>query len=298
MKALTALKTAGAAAAIVMLGSFATTVGAQRKPAPPTSVRVYVFDCGKLESADPSRFSLKREEMATTDMSVACYLVVHPRGTLMWDVGAVPDGDVTSPGTATRYHIVLPNGNERFVTTTQPLKTQLAAAGYAPGDISFLALSHYHYDHTANANLFAGATWLVRQVERDVMFPQKPNDLTRPDTYSALRASKTTIIKTDDYDVFGDGSVVLKLTPGHTPGHNVLFVKLAKTGPVVISGDLYHYPEERSLHRVPTFDADPKQTAASRTALDAFLAKEKAQLWIQHDFAATAKMKKAPAYYE
>jgi glyoxylase-like metal-dependent hydrolase (beta-lactamase superfamily II) len=287
-----------AVAVVLLLGSASPRLNAQRKPAPPTSVRVYVFDCGKLESADPSRFSLKREEMATTDMSVACYLVVHPRGTLMWDVGAVPDGDVTSPGTATRYHIVLPNGNERFVTTTQPLKTQLAAAGYAPGDISFLALSHYHYDHTANANLFAGATWLVRQVERDVMFPQKPNDLTRPDTYSALRASKTTIIKTDDYDVFGDGSVVLKLTPGHTPGHNVLFVKLAKTGPVVISGDLYHYPEERSLHRVPTFDADPKQTAASRTALDAFLAKEKAQLWIQHDFAATAKMKKAPAYYE
>jgi glyoxylase-like metal-dependent hydrolase (beta-lactamase superfamily II) len=216
----------------------------------------------------------------------------------MWDVGAVPDADVTSPGTATRYHLVLPNGNERFVTTTQTLKTQLAGAGYTPGDINYLALSHYHYDHTANANLFAGATWLVRQVERDVMFPQKPNDLTRPDTYSSLRNSKTTLITTADHDVFGDGSVVLKLTPGHTPGHNVLFVKLAKTGPVVISGDLYHYPEERSLHRVPTFDVDPKQTAASRTALDAFMAKEKAQLWIQHDFAATAKMKKAPAYYE
>jgi len=216
----------------------------------------------------------------------------------MWDVGAVPDGDVTSPGTPTRYHIVLPNGNERFVTTTQTLKTQLAAAGYAPADINYLALSHYHYDHTANANLFAGATWLVRQVERDVMFPQKPNDLTRPDTYSALRSSKTTTIATPDYDIFGDGSVVIKLTPGHTPGHNVLFVKLAKTGPVVISGDLYHYPEERALHRVPTFDVDPKQTAASRTALDAFLKSTNAQLWIQHDFAATAKMKKAPAYYE
>jgi glyoxylase-like metal-dependent hydrolase (beta-lactamase superfamily II) len=231
-------------------------------------------------------------------MSVACYLVAHPKGTLMWDVGAVPDGDVTSPGTPTRYHIVLPNGNERFVTTTQTLKTQLAGAGYAPGDINYLALSHYHYDHTANANLFARATWLVRQVERDVMFPQKPNDLTRPDTYSALRTSKTTVIATPDYDVFGDGSVVMKLTPGHTPGHNVLFVKLAKTGPVVISGDLYHYPEERSLHRVPTFDVDPRQTAASRTALDAFLKTTNAQLWIQHDFAATAKMKKAPAYYE
>ena len=287
-----------AAAAGLTLSALIPAVSAQKKTAPPASVRVYVFDCGKLEGGDPSRFSLKREEMKTTDMSVACYLVAHPKGTLMWDVGAVPDGDVTSPGTPARYHIVLPNGNERFVTTTQTLKTQLAGAGYAPGDINYLALSHYHYDHTANANLFAGATWLVRQVERDVMFPQKPNDLTRPDTYSALRSAKTTIIKTDDYDVFGDGSVVMKLTPGHTPGHNVLFVKLAKTGPVVISGDLYHYPEERSLHRVPTFDVDPKQTAASRTALDAFLKTTNAQLWIQHDLAATAKMKKAPAYYE
>jgi N-acyl homoserine lactone hydrolase len=298
MKATPALNATAALASAVMLALFAPPLAAQRKPAPPASVRVYLFDCGKLEGGDPSRFSLKREEMKTTDMSVACYLVAHPRGTLMWDVGAVPDRDVTSPGTATRYHVVLPNGNERFVTTTQTLKTQLAAVGYDPADINYLALSHYHYDHTANANLFAGATWLVRQVERDVMFPQKPNDLTRPDTYSALRSSKTTIITTDDYDVFGDGSVVMKLTPGHTPGHNVLFVKLAKTGPVVISGDLYHYPEERALHRVPTFDADPSQTAASRAALDAFLKTTNAQLWIQHDLAATAKMKKAPAYYD
>jgi len=299
MTAVPAHKIFGALASVLMLALVPPPLGAQRKaPAPPASVRVYLFDCGKLEGGDPSRFSLKRDEMKTTDMSVACYLVAHPRGTLIWDVGAVPDRDVTSPGTATRYHIVLPNGNERFVTTTQTLKAQLAAIGYDSADINYLALSHYHYDHTANANLFAGATWLVRQVERDVMFPQKPNDLTRPDTYSALRNSKTTIIKTDDYDVFGDGSVVMKLTPGHTPGHNVLFVKLAKTGPVVISGDLYHYPEERSLHRVPTFDVDPKQTAASRTALDTFMKGANAQLWIQHDLAATAKMKKAPAYYD
>jgi len=214
MTAAPAHKIFGALATVLMLTLVPPPLGAQRKaPAPPASVRVYLFDCGKLEGGDPSRFSLKREEMKTTDMSVACYLVAHPRGTLMWDVGAVLDRDVTSPGTATRYHIVLPNGNERFVTTTQTLKAQLAAIGYDPADINYLALSHYHYDHTANANLFAGATWLVRQVERDVMFPQKPNDLTRPDTYSALRNSKTTIIKTDDYDVFGDGSVVMKLTP-------------------------------------------------------------------------------------
>jgi N-acyl homoserine lactone hydrolase len=274
------------------------SVVARQRPAPPRSVRVYVFDCGKLDGGDPARFSLKREEMAVADMSVACYLVVHPRGTLMWDVGAVPDSDIKSEGTLNRYRIVLPNGNERFVTAARTLKAQLAAAGYTPADINDLALSHYHYDHTANANLFAGATWLVRQVERDVMFPEKPNDLTRPATYADLRASKTVIIKTDDYDVFGDGTVVLKLAPGHTPGHQVLFVKLAKTGPVVISGDLYHYPEERKLHRVPTFDVDPRQTAASRAALELFLARTGAQLWIQHDLAANAKMKKAPDYYE
>src|SRR6516225_2066312 len=287
-----------AAAAGLTLSALIPAVSAQKKTAPPASVRVYVFDCGKLEGGDPSRFSLKREEMKTTDMSVACYLVAHPKGTLMWDVGAVPDGDVTSPGKPTRYHIVLPNGNERFVTTMQTLKAQLAGAGYAPGDIDYLALSHYHYDHTANANLFAGATWLVRQVERDVMFPDKPNDLTRPETYASLKTSKTTIVKTDDYDVFGDGTVVLKFTPGHTPGHQVLFLKLAQTGPVVISGDLYHYPEERSLHRVPTFDVDPKQTAASRASLDAFMMKVGARLWIQHDLAANLKMNKAPAFYE
>ena len=91
---------------------------------------------------------------------------------------------------------------------------------------------------------------------------------------------------------------VLKLTPGHTPGHQVLFLKLAKTGPVVICGDLYHYPEERTLKRIPTFDADEKQTAASREALDVFLKQTGAQLWIQHDFNANAKLKKAPGYYE
>ncbi len=284
MKLLTAL---GIAAALAVAA-----------PAPPKSVRVYVFDGGKLDGGDPSRFSLKREEMAEPDMSIAAYLVVHPRGVLMWDSAALPDKDVTSPGTMMRYRIVLPNGNERFVTTSQTLASQLAKTGYSPRDVNYFALSHYHYDHTGNANMFSGATWLVRQAERDVMFPEKPNDLTRPDTYSALKTAKTTIIKTDDYDVFGDGTVVLKWTPGHTPGHMVLFVKLAKTGPTVISGDLYHYPEERSLHRVPTFDADPKQTAASRTALDAFMQKAGAKLWIQHDLAAHSKLNKAPQYYE
>src|SRR5665213_2163115 len=265
-------------------------------PAAPKSVRLYVFDGGTLEGGDPARFSLKREEMAVTDMSVVSFLIVHPKGTLMWDSGALPDREITAEGTPTRYRIVLPNGNERFVTTTRTLAAQLTQIGYSPSDINFFALSHYHYDHTGNANMFAGATWLARQIERDLMFPDKPNDLTRPETYASLKTSKTTIIKTDDYDVFGDGTVVLKLAPGHTPGHQVLFVKLAKAGPVVISGDLYHYPEERKLNRVPPIDSNPTQTAASRAALEVFMKKTGAQLWIQHELVATHKLNTAPKF--
>ena len=287
---------------VIPLMTAVTTMTATAQPPPaPASLRLYVFDCGRLEGGDVSRFRLAPQEMATTDMSVACYLVVHPNGTLIWDAGAVPDSDIeraNANGTSRRYRLVLPNGAERFVTATRTLKSQLAAAGYTPDGITYLALSHYHYDHTANANLFAASTWLVRPVEREAMFESKPPDLLQPSTYSALRRSTVIAITGADYDVFRDGTVVLKSSPGHTPGHQVLFVKLAKTGPVVVCGDLYHYPEERTLNRIPTFDADEKQTAASRAALDVFLKQTGAQLWIQHDFSANAKLKKAPGYYE
>jgi glyoxylase-like metal-dependent hydrolase (beta-lactamase superfamily II) len=92
--------------------------------------------------------------------------------------------------------------------------------------------------------------------------------------------------------------VVVKAAPGHSPGHQVLFVKLARTGPVVLSGDLYHYPEERALKRLPTTEFNVQQTAASRAAVESFLTQSKAQLWIEHDFTANAKLKKSPAFYD
>jgi glyoxylase-like metal-dependent hydrolase (beta-lactamase superfamily II) len=284
-------------AGLLFVASSPALVG-QQAARPLLSPRLYVFDCGTLDIADTGRFRLKREEVATDKLSVGCYLVVHPRGKLIWDTGAVPDGMVTPGNAATRYRVVLPDAQERFVTLKQSLKAQLAGAGYTPADITHVVLSHYHYDHSANTNDFASANWLVRQVERDAMFAVKPPDLTQPSTYSVLRGAKTTIIKTDDYDVFGDGTVVIKFAPGHTPGHQVLSLKLAKTGRIVLSGDLYHYPEERRLGRIPTFDDNQEQTAKTRAALDVFLKKNNAQLWIQHDFTANAKLKKAPQYYD
>lgn len=265
---------------------------------PPQSLRLYVLDCGILHNSDAARYRFKKEELATTEMSVACFLIAHRKGTLVWDTGAVPDDTWTPTGTPATQHIVLPDSQQRDITVVKTLKGQLAELGYSPSDITYLALSHYHYDHTANANEFAGATWLVRQIEREAMFAEKAPGTTQPATYSALQKSKTFILKTDEYDVFGDGSVVIKSAPGHTPGHQVLYLKLAKTGGIVLSGDLYHYPEERKLDRVPTFDFNEDQTRASRVLIEAFVKQKGAQLWIQHDIIGNAKLKKSPNFYE
>jgi N-acyl homoserine lactone hydrolase len=255
-------------------------------PAPP---RLYIFDCGVIHTTNGDAYSLKKEEMASTEMAIPCILVAHPGGTLMWDNGYIPDR-AFPPGGG--------QATSGVVTQDRPLLPQMAAAGYTPGDITYLSMSHYHGDHVANANSFARATWLVRKVERDRMFADPPIPRSDPANYSDLKTSKTILIDKDEWDVFGDGAVVIKSTPGHTPGHNVLFLKLKKTGPIVLSGDLYHYPEERTLNRLPVADFNREQTAASRAALETFLKKTGAQLWIEHDIVANAKLKKAPAFYE
>lgn len=271
---------------------------AAQKAKPPQTLRLYVFDCGVLHNSDMGRFNLTAQDVATTDMSMDCFLIAHPKGNLIWDTGAIPDDSWTPTGKMTTQHVQLPDGQKRDADVDKTLRGQLAEIGYSPADINFLALSHYHYDHTANGNEFAGATWLVRQVERDAMFGGKYSGSLQPSTFSALEKSKTIIIKTDDYDVFGDGRVIIKSAPGHTQGHQVLYLKLAKTGGVVLSGDLYHYPAEITLKRVPTFEFSQDQTRASRVTIDEFLKKSGAQLWIQHDFVGNAKLKKSPQFYE
>jgi N-acyl homoserine lactone hydrolase len=286
---------------LVLLGG-GVLVHAQAAPArkaeAPGSVRLYVFDCGTLHIADIGRFRLTKDEVANTDLAVPCFLVAHPKGTLIWDAGAVPDAAWTPTGAPVKHHVVLPDGGERYVTMRRALKDQLAEVGYSPADVTYLALSHYHYDHTANANAFASATWLVRPAEREAMFADRPPGVTLPASYAALRSSKTRIIEHDEHDVFGDGTVVLKSAVGHTPGHQVLYVKLAQAGGVVLSGDLYHYSEARELKRLPTFDFNPEQSAVTRAAIEKFLDQKGARLWIQHDFTANAKLNKAPSYYE
>jgi N-acyl homoserine lactone hydrolase len=264
----------------------------------PDSLRLYVLDCGAIHVADTARYELQRDEVETPELSVACFLIVHPKGALIWAVGAVPDSEWQPTGGTIVHHLSLPDTQTRDITITRPLGAQLAEIGYPPLKIRYIALSHYHYDHTANANAFVQSTWLVRQVERDAMFAATPPGTTRPDTYAQLKGAKTILIEKDQFDVFGDNRVVIKFAPGHTHGHQMLLVRLKNTGSVLLSGDLYHFPQERTLNRFPAFEFDKEQTRRTRVEIEDFLKAAGASLWIQHDFIANGRLRKSPAYYD
>ena len=277
-------------------GRAAQPATAAKAPASKT-VRLYVFDCGLLNvtTEGVQRYHLTSAEVGEPRMSVPCFLVAHPRGTLMWDLGVIPDRDVDAQPQGARAS--LNAAIDAVVTRT--LRSQLAQIGYRPADITYFAFSHAHIDHSANANEFAASTWLARPAERAFMWADN-NTRVNPSFYSELKNSKSVVtIDKDEYDVFGDGRVVIKSAPGHTPGHQALVLKLAATGLVMLSGDLYHYPQERALRRAPPDnEADVRQSAASRAMIEEYLQKTKTKLWIEHDFAANAKLKKSPAYYE
>ena len=242
---------------------------ARQRAALPSSPRLYIFDCGVIHTTNGDAYSLKKEEMASTEMSIPCILVAHPKGTLMWDNGYIPDRAFPAGGG---------QASSGVVTQDKPLLPQMAAAGYAPSDITFLSMSHYHGDHVANANSFAGATWLVRKVERDRMFSEPPIPRSDPGQLQPAEGQQDHLPRQGRVGRLRRRHVMIKSTPGHTPGHNVLFLRLKNTGPVVLSGDLYHYPEERSLKRLPVAEFNRDQTAASRAELEVFLKKTGAQL--------------------
>lgn len=254
-----------------------------------TTPRIYIFENGSISGLDPALFNFTADELAETDFVVTSYLIVHPNGTLMFDSGGIPDS-----------HLEAHDGpvTEGVMTASRALRPQLAAAGFTPADITFFALSHYHSDHTGNANDFAGATWIVQRAERDFMFADEPQGIIDVATFRKLRDANTLVLDDEDYDVFGDGKVVIMSAPGHTPGHQVVAVRLANAGTIVLGGDLYHYPEERTTGRTPTFEYNAEQSRASRAKIEAFLERTGGELWIEHDIATHAQLPKSPAYID
>jgi N-acyl homoserine lactone hydrolase len=253
-----------------------------------TSPRLYVFDCGTLVYNRPEDYNLKREEVRDSNMGVTCYLVVHPKGLLLYDTG-LNDRLVGRP---LYENVVDGYGQIKFNT----LRGQLADIGVTPANINYLVLSHYHWDHIGNAGEFAASTWLVYKGDRDQMFGKEARAYPWFPQYSALEHGRTQILN-GDYDVFGDGTVVVLATPGHTEGHCSLLVRLRNTGPVVLSGDLYHYAEERDLNRMPD-EEKTRGTVESRLKIEALLRQTKGQLWIGHSMEFFRTVRKSPAWYD
>ncbi len=282
-----ALRVAFGVAVVLSIAVASARVGQQAQA--PAGLRLHVFDCGVLEKRDGVPYGLSLEQLPPRDLSNLCALVAHPRGTLLWETGLHSSVNGTAPGGDTRPG--RPRAGDRV---DRPLVQQLEAAGYRPADITFLAMSHAHWDHTGNVREFLAATWLVQRPEREAMFgtPAPPN---RAD-FEALAQSRTQVLD-GDHDVFGDGSVRLLFTPGHTAGHQALLVRLPMTGAVLLSGDLYHFPEELTMEPVAT-GRNAEQVKASKARVQSLIRETGAQLWIQHDVRGFAGLKKAPAFYD
>jgi N-acyl homoserine lactone hydrolase len=273
-------------ASLMLLGS--TAFAAPEKPV--TTPRLYVLDCGTVEVKDISVFSPGVDVGKKKTLTDSCYLVVHPKGTLMWDTGfsdelaALPDGKKVEEN----FHVRL----------KKPVAAQLKEAGYAPEAINFLGLSHMHFDHIGNVGLFPKATLLMQKEEYESAFGPDAakfgNDAKNYPTLAANPAQQLTA----DHDVFGDGTVVIKRAPGHTPGHQMLFLKLKKTGNVMLSGDLAHFTKNWEHKRVPSFNFDKEMSVKAMEEAEAFIKANKAKFWIQHDLEQNAKLKHAPKYYE
>jgi len=271
-------------------GSADAVLDASSASANAPAIRIYIFDNGEITGLDPRLFNFEPEELAEVDFVNRSYLIVHPEGTLMFDAGAVPDAAFDGHGDGPVV--------EGVMSASRPLLPQLESAGYQPSDVDYFALSHYHSDHTGNANAFADATWIVQRAEREFMFSDAPEGIIATGTFSDLAAAKTIVLDEADLDVFGDGSVVIMSAPGHTPGHQVLAVKLQNYGPVLLAGDLYHYPEEIATGRTPTFEFDAESSRASRARIQEYLQRSGARLWIEHDKATHARLPLAPAYLD
>lgn len=252
--------------------------------------RMYVISCGENHVKDLARWSAADAGKSAVFLN-HCYLIRHARGWMLWDTGnsdafaALPDGNSVFGGMLVQY-------------MRKPLADSLKEIGVAPADIQHLALSHLHGDHTGNANLFTAATLYMQAVEYDVAFGPEPQKFGfQAANYARLRDSRVVKLA-GDHDVFGDGSVVIKAAPGHTIGHQVLIVRLARSGPVVLSGDLVHTMANWNAMRVPSLNYNAEQSVISMRMVEELMARTGAKLWINHDPEQGKAIPKAPAYVQ
>lgn len=200
-------------------------------------------------------------------------MVKHHKGILIWDTG-LPEGLVGQEPFTT------PDG-AFTISRKDSIINQLKTIDVSPEDVTMIAFSHIHFDHTGAANHFANAKWLVQQTELDFANSDaiKENGFYAPDSFSKL---KNTQGLNGDLDVFGDETVIIKSMPGHTAGHQVLLLNIGLDNPILLSGDMYHFEQNRTDAVVPQFNHDIAQSEKAIKDFEAFAKEKNATVIIQH----------------
>jgi len=265
------------AAAAALLAAPAMAAAA---PAAPADIALWRLDCGSVAVSDLDVFSDTYAYAGKTKtLTDSCYLIRHGGQYLLWDTGLpgalAGKSETDGPFTA--------SVKERIVD-------QLGRIGVRPEQVAYVGISHRHDDHTGQAADFPGATLLIGAGDLETLRKRTPNPL----AHWTGGGGKVEALA-GDRDLFGDGSVVLLAMPGHTESHHSLLVRLPKAGPVLLSGDLYHFEENRRTRGVPSFNTDRAATLASMDRFEAIAARLKAKVIIQHEPADVAKLPAFPA---
>lgn len=269
--------------AVLLVAAALTINSGHAQSAKPGVEKLYILNCGEGVAGDISRWSPGLNEGKSMNFVDSCYLIKHAQGWFLWDTGvadavaAMPDG--------------LAPADPKAVLWRRPktLAGELDRLGVKPADLKGMAVSHTHPDHVGNVEMFPTTMLYVQKAEYE--WPGANNA-------PRFKAEHPVTKLEGDRDIFGDGSVTILSTPGHTPGHQSLLVKLPKSGAIVLSGDAVHFTSNWEIRAVPSMNSNKEQTQASMQKIADTLTKEKAQLWINHDKAQRDGLKMSPEFYE
>jgi glyoxylase-like metal-dependent hydrolase (beta-lactamase superfamily II) len=255
----------------------ASQASAQTPTSTAAPLQLWRLDCGSLDMdlslfSDTGLYAGQRRTLADS-----CYLIRNGDRYLLWDTGL--DGAIAGK----------PRGKDGM-QLGQTIGAQLARIGVAPAAVTFVGISHYHFDHTGQVSAFPGATLLIGKADFDVV---RSRDQLKARFRPWLEGNGKVEELSGDRDVFGDGRVTILAMPGHTPGHSALLVRLA-SGPVLLSGDQYHFAEQVPNRGVPIFNTNRADTLASHDRFDRLAANLRARVIIQHEPADIAKLPPFP----